>query len=70
MEAYEILSSEKRSTESFSQTIKRRFRTEKTAAGLLAVLPKCGLSEDTLNYTNDIIESRMRWVADSPVIEE
>lgn len=64
MEAYDLLSMEKRADESFSKVIKRRLRPARTASSLLAALPKCLLSEDTLDHTEAIVRSR----ADSPAL--
>ena len=64
MEAYDLLSMEKRSDESFSKVIKRRLRPARTARSLLAALPGCRISEDTLDHTEAVVRSR----ADSPAL--
>ena len=70
MEAYEMLSDEKRGKESFSKVIKRRLASEKTATSLLAAIENLSFDEDTIDYTEEIVESRKQWVAESPVIDE
>lgn len=69
MDAYELLSAEKRSDESFSKVIKRRLRPARTARSLLAALPECLVSEDALTHTEDVVRSRADSPAMSPVIE-
>lgn len=51
LDAYGLLSAEKRNDESFSKVIKRRLHPVRTARSLLAVLPECSLSEETLDHT-------------------
>ena len=69
MDAYELLSAEKRRDESFSKVIKRRLRPARTARSLLAVLPECLLSADTLEHTEMIVRSRANSPAMSPAID-
>ena len=69
MDAYELLSAEKRSDESFSKVIKRRLRPARTARSLLAALPGCLLSEDTLEHTEAVVRSRADSPAMSPPID-
>jgi predicted CopG family antitoxin len=69
MEAYEILSAEKKGKESFSKLIKRRIRPECTGRTLLAVLPSHLLSEDTLDRTEELVRSRKASLAESPLVE-
>ena len=69
MSAYELLSAEKRGEESFSKVIKRRLRPARTARSLLEALPRCLLSDETLEQTETIVRSRADSPALSPVIE-
>ncbi len=69
MSAYELLSAEKRGEESFSKVIKRRLRPAGTARSLLEALPRCLLSDETLEQTETIVRSRADSPALSPVIE-
>jgi predicted CopG family antitoxin len=69
MSAYELLSSEKRSDESFSKLIKRRLRPEHTARNLLEALPNCLLSEEALANTEDVVRRRAESPSMSPTIE-
>ena len=69
MEAYEILSGEKKGNESFSKLIKRRIRPECTGRALLAVLPSHLLSEDTLDRTEELVRFRKGSLAESPLVE-
>ena len=56
MEAYEILSNDKKENESFSQVIKRHFKNKSNAQNLLNNLNKCTLSEETLSNIDGIIK--------------
>ena len=69
MTAYELLSAEKRSDESFSKVIKRRLRPARTARSLLAALPECLLSEDALEHTEAVVRNRVDSPAMSPAID-
>lgn len=69
MDAYELLSAEKRNDESFSKVIKRRLRPARTARSLLAILPECLLSEETLDRAETIVRDRANSPALSPVID-
>ncbi len=69
MPAYELLSAQKRGDESFSKVIKRRLRPARTASSLLEALPRCLLSEETLEQTETIVRSRADSPALSPIIE-
>lgn len=69
MDAYGLLSTEKRAGESFSKVIKRRLRPARTARSLLAALPGCLLSEDVLEHTEAVVHSRADSPARSPAID-
>jgi len=69
MNAYELLSAEKRSDESFSKVIKRRLRPARTARSLLEALPGCLLSADALDNTETVVRSRSDSPAVSPAID-
>ena len=69
MDAYELLSEEKRQDESFSKVIKRRLRPARTARSLLAALPDCLLSADALEHTDAVVRSRADSPANSPAID-
>lgn len=58
MDAYELLSAEKRGEESFSKVIKRRLRPVRTARSLLAALPDCLLSEEALERVEEEVRHR------------
>lgn len=69
MDAYTLLASEKRPDESFSKVIKRRLRPTRTAAGLLATLPRCLLAEETLDLTESLIRARAAGASESPALD-
>jgi predicted CopG family antitoxin len=69
MEAYELLATEKRRGESFSQVIKRRLRSGCTAVDLLKELPMLALDEDTLKRVEKVVARRRESPADSPVFD-
>jgi predicted CopG family antitoxin len=56
LEAYEILARQRRPKQSFSQVIKERFKSGKTARDFLAATSRVKISEATL----DAIEASMR----------
>ena len=71
MEAYTLLSEEKRGNESFSKVIKRTLkRKRKTAKVLLANLDSLVLEENTLDSIEGIIKSREDSVISSPVLDK
>ena len=69
LDAYGLLSSEKRGDESFSKVIKRRLHPARTARSLLAALPQCRLSDEPLDLTETVVNSRADSPASSPVID-
>lgn len=60
MEAYEILSRQKRTGQSFSQVIKEHFGTVRTGRDLKGALRSALLSEETLDALDREIESRQK----------
>jgi predicted CopG family antitoxin len=68
MEAYDLLAAEKRDGESFSRTIKRKFRLASTAKVLLERLDEVCLSESTLKNLDKIKRARAKSLAKSPVL--
>lgn len=66
MEAYELLSREKRGGESFSRVIKRKFRRANAARVLLERLDDVCLSESTLRSLETVVKHREESPADSP----
>lgn len=58
LDAYGLLSAEKRNDESFSKVIKRRLHPARTARSLLAVLPEFSFSEETLDHAEKVVRSR------------
>ena len=69
LDAYGLLSAEKRSDESFSKVIKRRLHPARTARSLLAALPQCLISEETLDHAEKVVRSRAKSLALSPDID-
>jgi predicted CopG family antitoxin len=69
MDAYDLLAAEKRGNESFSKVIKRRLGRAHTAENLLAALPGCLLSDETLDRIEDEVRRRSDSPADSPIID-
>lgn len=69
MAAYDLLSNQKNPNESFSKFIRRRLAPEKTAEGLLKVLPELMLEPDALRGMEDVVASRGNSMAESPVID-
>jgi predicted CopG family antitoxin len=65
MEAYDLLTSEKRNKESFSRVIKRKFRRASTAKVLLERLDEVCLSESTLKALGKILKDREKSLAES-----
>ena len=65
MEAYDLLSAEKKQNESFSRVIKRYFRKGRTAEDLLARLDQVCLSEETLRHTDALVKARKQSPARS-----
>lgn len=64
VEAYSILSKEKRKGESFSKVIKRRLKPRNTAANLLKNSSKFCLSENALDEVEKIVEDRKKSIRD------
>ena len=62
IEAYSLLSSEKRKGESFSKVIKRRLKPRNTAANLLKNASKITLSEKTLDEVERIVADRKKSI--------
>jgi predicted CopG family antitoxin len=69
LDAYELLSAEKRGSESFSKVIKRRLRPVRTARNLLADIPNCLLSEDTLERVEGQVRRRGESLTASPIVD-
>lgn len=70
MEAYKLLSSEKKSKESFSKVIKRRLKPAHTAENLLMNLNRVSLSDSTLDKLEELLQVRQESMAVSPRIEK
>jgi len=68
MQAYNLLSAQKRPGESFSKLVKRRLRPARTAASLLDGLRQVALSEDALDRVEELIKARVESPAASPII--
>lgn len=66
LEAYDLLSRQKRAGQSFSQVIKERLGTSGTAADLLRLAPRVHLSRDALDAVDRVIARRRRDVAKAP----
>lgn len=66
MEAYSLLSSEKRKGESFSKVIKRRLKPRSTATNLLKNSSKFTLSEKTLDEVEKIVADRKKSIREIP----
>ncbi len=69
LEAYDLLSAEKRGDESFSRVIKRRLAPECTARRLLDDLPSLDVAEDALEGIEAQIRGREGSPAESPVLD-
>jgi predicted CopG family antitoxin len=65
MEAYDLLTSEKRNNESFSRVIKRKFRRASTAKVLFERLDEVCLSESSLKALDKISKEREKSLAES-----
>jgi predicted CopG family antitoxin len=68
IEAYNLLSSEKREKESFSKVIKRRLKPVHTADNLLRNLDKIMLSDSALDKAEEILRARNESMANSPIV--
>lgn len=66
LEAYALLSRQKREGQSFSQVIKEHFAGHKTGRDLRAVLAEVHLSEATLDAVDAQVKSREAQVAKAP----
>lgn len=66
MEAYELLSRQKRNGLSFSAVIKEHFGSSKTASQLLRSLPALGLDVRTLDQIERQVRKRRRQRARAP----
>ena len=62
LDAYTMLSSEKRKGESFSKVIKRRLRPKSTAVNLLNHASKFSLSENALDEVEKLVADRKKSV--------
>ncbi len=62
LEAYGLLAELKRPGQSFSDVIKERLRSERTARGLLQALPGIAepISDETLECCLDVVRSRRK----------
>lgn len=69
MDAYDLLTAEKRGDESFSKVIKRRLRPVRTARALLADMPNLLLSEDALERVDDEVRRRGESLIAAPIID-
>jgi len=69
MQAYELLSAEKRGNESFSKVIKRRLRPVRTARSLLESAANLALSDETLTHLEEIVRARKDSPASSSVLD-
>lgn len=63
LEAYEALRRRKAKGESFSEVIKKHFARGATGRELRAVVEGLGLSDETLEALDELIEERRRDVA-------
>lgn len=63
LEAYELLSRQKRPGQSFSQVIKQRFGATKTAADLLRSAKATAMSRDALDAIDRVVARRRGDVA-------
>jgi hypothetical protein len=68
MQAYNLLSAQRRRGESFSKLVKRRLRPARTGAALLDGLAKVALSEDALDRVDELIKARAESPAASPIM--
>jgi predicted CopG family antitoxin len=68
MEAYDLLAAERRSNESFSRIIKRKFHRASTAKVLAERLNEICLSESTLECLDKIVKMRGKSPAKSTVL--
>ena len=66
IDAYEILSRQKRPGQSFSTVIKEHFGKHKTAAALLRALPSLTLTEESLDEIEMQVKERRRHSARVP----
>jgi predicted CopG family antitoxin len=66
MEAYDLLSRNKREGQSFSQVIKAHFSGAKRGRDLRAALREASLSEETLDAIEAQIKNRQAHIAKAP----
>ena len=66
MEAYELLSRQKRAGQSFSQVIKQRFGATKTAGDLLRSAASVQMSRDALDAVDRVVARRRGDLAKAP----
>jgi predicted CopG family antitoxin len=69
MAAYDLMSTQKLPTESFSKFIHRRLAPEKTAKMLLAALPELALEPDTIATLEEVVASRKESIAESALLD-
>jgi predicted CopG family antitoxin len=66
MEAYDLLSRQKREGQSFSQVIKEHFSGARRGRDLRAALQEASLSEEALDAIEAQIENRRAHIAKAP----
>lgn len=66
MEAYELLSRQKQSGQSFSQVIKRQFGATTTAADLLRTAASVRMSREALDAVDHVVARRRGDLAKAP----
>ena len=66
LDAYDLLAADKREGESFSQVIKRRFRTTVSGGVLLERLDEVCLSPDAIRKIEKVVDERRHSLAESP----
>ena len=66
LEAYQLLAERKRNGQSFSEVIKERFRSTRTAGDLLRAAERQTLGADALKAVNRIVARRRRDLTKVP----